>query len=66
MYIKFYVYVNNTQYSAQAKQSVICSPHYNGGYILEKLPEGAEISKDVTIDCWGFPSYGYSFYVKDS
>lgn len=66
MYIRFYVYVNNTQYSEQAKQSVRYSSEYNGGEILEKLPEGAKVSKDVTIDCWGFPSYGYSFYVKDS
>ena len=66
MDIRFFVYVNNTQYSREAKQAVVYNSEYNGGEILDKLPQGAEVSKDVTIDCWGMPSYGYSFYVKDS
>ena len=66
MYIRFYVYVNNTQYSEQAKQVVEYNCEYNGNKILEKLPEGAKVSRNIVIDCWGSPSYGYSFYVKDS
>ena len=66
MYTRFYVYVNNAEYSEQAKNKVCYNPHYNGKDILDRLPEGARVSKTIEIGCFGLPSYGYSFYVKDS
>ena len=65
-YTRFFVYTNNTEYSQQAIQSIKNHPEYSGGEILDKKPEDAPISSDVEINCWGMPSYGYTFYVKDS
>ena len=45
MYIRFFVYVNNTQYSREAKQAVVYNSEYNGGEILDKLPQGRRFQK---------------------
>ena len=66
MYIKFFIYTGEGEYFRDAVSRLQCSPEYPGGEVLEKLPEGESISRDVIIESFGFARHCYIAFVKDS
>jgi len=62
--IKILAYVNNTEMSGHALSRV--SSEYPNKHIYDAstLPKNVEVVDNVVIQCWGFPSYGFTFFVE--
>mgnify|MGYP001251737753 CR=1 FL=1 len=62
--IKVLAYVNNVEMSRHAMNRVSSKYPRRHIYDADTLPEGAKIVESVTIQCWGMPSYGFTFFVE--
>ena len=62
--IKILAYVNNVEGSTHAMNRVSSKYPRRHIYDTQTLPKGCEIVESITIQCWGMPSYGFTFFVE--
>ena len=62
--IKIMAYVNNTEMSRHALDRVTKEYPNKHIYDSDSLPKDAEVIDNVVVQCWGFPSYGFTFFVE--
>tara|TARA_Y100001970_G_C13619790_1_gene548919 strand:+ start:357 stop:563 length:207 start_codon:yes stop_codon:yes gene_type:complete len=62
--IKIMAFVNNAEYSRHAMSRVSAKYPNKHIYDNDTLPKDAEVVSSETIDCWGLPSYGFTFFVE--
>jgi len=63
-FIKILAYVNNTEMSRHAMSRVSSQYPNKHIYNVDTLPDNYKIVQSEVIQCWGMPSYGFTFFVE--